>query len=724
MNFNSFIKLDRPSPISHLDLNISPVPGDHEIRSILKRSVPTHSKKVSWNSLEKVVKVLDPVNPDDADSHHSQRLEALRKDVSLYSFVPVDLDLEASASLSSFSDAVRKDTMLSPFIPKEASKVLSSKDLSAMSSRIRRSLKSEALLNYFCKYFRLKSKESPELIGEAIDKLRMNKHTKFLVKSAVFELNVETDDESDYVELESMIEKIRSNEDLERNLFFKISKTCQKKDRFNEFVEVLLDLMPLREVREIRLVFDLIAIAEKLNTHLPEAVQLKEVEKLCEMHHLQVGQVLANWLEKTQVYLGAIAELNLSGVEIQSFPLRIIKYIRNVERLTLARLHLMPVVFRDLCKFPKLEYLNLASNHLNADDLNCIFDDIKTVKNLKAINLSNNPIRLGEISEIVEYCQENNIELLLPPDRKVQDYETILAANSSDPSKPILCLNLSRLAIESVPEALMEKLSNVVSVIFKQSLASPPQTLQIMKTVLKLPKVISFDFSNNDLSPQSINSLIDAAEAYAPNAMMFRDLSKAESDLMLVLERIGEDITLDVAIPKRFKNASDLWCQIQPSIETQKEALKELKHLDFSNMAIETLPSEFLAYFSSVESISLNTSYPKKGKYGSSFSCLLSLPKLEEIDLSNNYLSPSMFENLIDLVENPEKALNTIILSGCECNEEDLEYFTNICEESDVDLVFDEEVDEMEESFKRERETLDEDDDEMENFAKRMKIDN
>jgi hypothetical protein len=337
------------------------------------------------------------------------------------------------------------------------------------------------------------------------------------------------------------------------------------------------------------------------------------------------------------------------------------------------------------------------------------------MKSLKTLDLSNNPIKLDEMAGIIDYCKENRIELLLPLDKKKQDYETILSVNQED---PIVNLSLSGLSIDAVSEDMMQKLSSVVSVIFRQSLASPFQTLEIMKTLLKLPKAVYFDFSANTLSSKSIDSLVEGAKQHAPRAIVIRDLSTAESNLISVLERIEEEMNFNATIPNSFRNMQDLWGQIKPSVEEQKEVLEAMEILDLSELAIETLPSEFVAYFSNVEGLSLSKSYPENGKSGSSFSCLLFLPKLEELDLSSNYITSAMFANLSVLVGKPEKSLNSVNLFGSKYKKEDFDAFTLLCGKNGVNLTY---VDTLGDKRKRES-SSEEDEEEAVIFAKRAKI--
>lgn len=717
MSFVSSDKLVGLSPTSYLDINSSPFPFvSHSgpvaqvARSILKKSTPISpsdqiDKKVSWSPIEKDIRVLEPINLDDFDIHYRQRLEALRSDVSLAAFVPTDPDLDPDESsapaLSRFSDAIRENPLLSVFIPKvttqDPSKILSSKDLAKISDKIRHHSKTEVLLKYVFMFFITKSKKFPNLIGEAVDKLLTGTKIRSCVHSAVFALSMEVG-ESDYREIEARIEKVTSDKALQPALFAKIVHICQKKGLFNEFVEILLSLMPLEEVAGIRLTIDQIAIAKKLNELLPAAAQFKDIENLYKQIPPDINRLLINWLHTCKVDLEKVEELNLSGVEIQRFSNIMISYIPNIKRITLARTHLMSVVLKDLYKFPHLKELNLSSNNLNADDLNFIFDDIKNIKTLTSLDVSNNPIRWDEISEITTFCEEHNIKL------DISEYSKILSAKRSGAK----ALNLSGLRIETFPEELLNSFLEVDTVIFQRSLASPSQTLEIMTTLLKMPEVKVFDFSNNSLSPASINALLDAAQEYAPNARIIRDLSKAELNLISVLKR------LDLEIPERFKSYEDLRQKVHSFIEVQKEFLEAIVRLDFSNIAIETLPSELIVYFKNVKHLLLQSSYLKKSKYGSGFSCLLDLPKLELIDLSDNRLSTSMFLNLANLVEKPQKALKRIKLSGCTYKYNDLEKLSILCRQNNVTLIL--------EPDKRKREILDPEYEGPGIFAKHAKI--
>jgi Ran GTPase-activating protein (RanGAP) involved in mRNA processing and transport len=418
--------------------------------------------------------------------------------------------------------------------------------------------------------------------------------------------------------------------------------------------------------------------------------------------------------------------LDFSYSSIRSIPEEYLEYLKGVKEVNLSYTYLEPTenlsswhsIFTALSRLKKIETLNLEGNHLDANSLNLLLPSLKKLENLKSINLSNNPVTAEEVPLLIEYCYDKNITLEVAIPEKEKDRNSLIAHFSSlgcpnmEDLQTLKQLDLSVLGLKHLPEDLLPFLTGLENVKFTNSQASLEQKIEIIKSLLTLPNLSIINISKNDLNDEALKELYPAFQKakkltvvnlseitdegeeinfrnipelvnhFADNKIyLCKPYSISVGTLWRVLGNFG------VTIPSAYMDAQDLFDRVRPSLEAKKESLKHVKSLDFSEKPLETLPDGFLDYFPSVSQLIFSGTFTESSKNYSAFTQLIQLPKLKEIDLSNNYIKPSILANLSDLVRKSDRTVEEIDLTNCSVFMEPYKKFIELCYDNGVNLI-------------------------------------
>ena len=511
-------------------------------------------------------------------------------------------------------------------------------------------------------------------------------------------------------------------------------------DSLKNFVKTLFELIPLEEVAEIRLHMDKLKVVNALNFFLDPSERFEDCPIPAYKFYRNSVSNLNDWLETKKDRLQTLTKLNLSQTKIQRLPKQLLPYLSGVEEVLLTESTIEdPVILIDLLQLPSLKHLDFSSNEFVDREM---FQNISALplknaltaaKNLKTFYFYGNPFSFYDLPDLIDACSELSIDLALDAFSEEEDsLDSICRAiNEHLPDEykisiPAACslhrdefreglfnalkeekikaairtvenLDLSQKDITFFPEELVPFLDSVESVDFSGNFYEGIDIFPAIQNLLKLNNLTSIYLLNNVIDNEFLEQL--APDIFASNIKeihLGNDLVRLEKIPAFLSECESIGIVFFYTLAQKPKNLID-FCNttgiFDPPIEYSTSAYhfvleylpsffsrSLINKLDLSQASTDTIPEEILPYFSEVLSVIYSGKQDSLAPEISMIKSILKLPKIREVNFSNNGLTDRHLSfliedfkqcsslkmlNLLDNPWDPSTPLNQEIIQYC-----------------------------------------------------------
>ncbi len=457
------------------------------------------------------------------------------------------------------------------------------------------------------------------------------------------------------------------------------------------------------------------------------------------------GSLLQESLQENREYIQNIYNLDLSESRITFFPPELVSLLSSVRMVNFSKNYYegcdLFSAIQTLLQLDSLEFIDLSSNNMNAEFLHSLIPDIENSQTLKKIRISNNLFAANEITDFISACTKKNINvcslsskqkdlisfynelnLISPISKYTSDQYDFLSQKLPEVFNGAMKeFDLSNLSIQALPEEVVPYLSSLEYVTFAGRRDVSSNVVPMIRDILRLPNLKIVNFAENNLTDDDLISLIeDFKQARSLKGivisnnplnpdlhseflqyckengiLLLRPLRAKEQEFSIAWEKILENLPqIQKQKPASFVDEKDLATQIHRILEKNHRLVATIKHLDFSDLKLGSFPSSWIPYLEGVTSVCLNNTTPDSlpdtpymARSHQLLANMLRLPNLEEMDLSNNFLSPSSFACLFMAIENPKSKIRKIDISHCSGREDLMKNFYKLCALHQVELV-------------------------------------